>query len=206
LKSRRDKFFNISFLQPSWEVLMSRTALFIDAAYFEKLAAGDPIDFVKLFQRMADSHELLRSYFYDALPYLPKHPSDDALARYDNKQRHITAVNRLPRSEVRLGRTEYRGCVNGKPVFVQKRVDVLMAVDMAVLATKHLITDAAVIAGDSDFIPAIEAAKAEGVSVHLYHGLNAHDDLIEECDERTLITDEFIYSVSRQRLSLMATA
>ena len=37
-------------------------------------------------------------------------------------------------------------------------------------AAKKSITDAAILAGDSDFLPAIEAAKPEGVVIHLFHG------------------------------------
>jgi uncharacterized LabA/DUF88 family protein len=53
------------------------------------------------------------------------------------------------------------------------------------------------IAGDSDFIPAVEKAKAEGVVVHLFHGPAAHRDLIHASDTRTLITLELLHLVSR---------
>jgi uncharacterized LabA/DUF88 family protein len=70
-----------------------------------------------------------------------------------------------------------------------------VGVDLALLAAKHQIADAAIIAGDSDFLPAIEAAKAEGVVIHLYHGRFPHRDLVTAYDERTAITQAFIGSV-----------
>ena len=70
-----------------------------------------------------------------------------------------------------------------------------MGVDLALLAAKHQITDAAIIAGDSDFLPAIVAAKAEGVVIHLFHGQFPHRDLISTCDERVRIDQPFIDSI-----------
>ena len=61
------------------------------------------------------------------------------------------------------------------------------------------ITHAAILAGDSDFIPAVEAAKSEGVVVHLFYGPRAHRDLISVCDERTYITKDLLSSLSRRR-------
>ena len=43
-----------------------------------------------------------------------------------------------------------------------------MGVDLVLLAAKHQISDAAILAGDSDFLPAIDAAKPEGVVIHLF--------------------------------------
>ncbi|HVA46481.1 MAG TPA: NYN domain-containing protein [Pirellulales bacterium] len=79
--------------------------------------------------------------------------------------------------------------------FEQKRVDILLGVDLALLAAKHQITDAAILAGDSDFLPAIAAAKPEGVVIHLFHGGSPHRDLMELCDERNRITQEFVDGV-----------
>ena len=65
------------------------------------------------------------------------------------------------------------------------------------LAAKNHISDAVIIVGDSDFLPAIDAAKPEGIVIHLYHGQRPHTDLIAKCDERTRITQGLIDAVSR---------
>ena len=70
-----------------------------------------------------------------------------------------------------------------------------MGVDLALLAAKHQITDAAIIAGDSDFLPAIEAAKSEGVVIHLYHGQYPHRDLLAVSDERIRFERPLIDSI-----------
>ena len=66
---------------------------------------------------------------------------------------------------------------------------------MVQLAAKGQIQEAVLIAGDSDFIPAVSVAKAEGVLVKLYHGSNPHSDLWQEVDERIKFTSDFISSV-----------
>ncbi|HET7462339.1 MAG TPA: hypothetical protein VFJ82_13885, partial [Longimicrobium sp.] len=46
-----------------------------------------------------------------------------------------------------------------------------------------------------DFLPAIRAAKNEGVVIHLFHGTGPqqpHRDLWEEVDDRTVITPELL--------------
>ena len=57
--------------------------------------------------------------------------------------------------------------------------------------------EAFIIAGDSDFIPAVCAAKAEGTIIYLVHGETCHDDLLDEADERIKITPELISSSIR---------
>ena len=145
---------------------------------------------------MAGGREILRTYSYDCLPYQSNPPTVDEKTRFLKHQGFHPALAKKPRFQVRLGRLEYRGeNAAGKPLFQQKRVDILMGVDLALLAAKHQITDAAILAGDSDFLPAIEAAKPEGVVIHLFHGMSPHRHLVSTCDERTRIDQPFIDSV-----------
>jgi len=154
------------------------------------------VDFRKLAELMAGGREILRTYYYDCLPYQSPNPTAEERARFSKRQGFHAALSKNPRFEVRLGRLEFRGLKdNGKPIFEQKRVDILMGVDLALLAAKHQITDAAILAGDSDFLPAILAAKPEGVVIHLFHGQKPHNDLVQECDERTRFTKAIVESI-----------
>ena len=105
----------------------------------------------------------------------------------------------LPRFEVRQGRLEFRdNATDGRPIFEQKRVDIMLGVDMVQLAAKGYIQQALLLAGDSDFIPAVAAAKAEGVLVKLFHGRSScHIDLLREVDERVTLDQCFVNSVRR---------
>ena len=181
---------------------MSRIAIFVDGAYFQKVLRDEfppiRVDFGKLASKIAGGREILRTYFYDCLPWQSPTPTPEEADRFGKKQRFFAALERLPRFQVRQGRLEFRGLNNNQiPIFQQKRVDILMGVDLALLAAKHQITDAAVLAGDSDFLPAIEAAKPEGVVVHSFHGASPHNDLLACCDERTRITQAFLNDIAQ---------
>lgn len=87
-------------------------------------------------------------------------------------------------------------------MFQQKRVDLMLGVDMALLASKDRIAKVALLSGDSDFTPAIEAVKNEGVLTTLWHGSQSPDakpsyELLQVCDERRELTAEIIQSVLR---------
>ncbi|MCH7840606.1 MAG: NYN domain-containing protein [Planctomycetes bacterium] len=108
-------------------------------------------------------------------------------------QSFVSRLKRLQRFQVRLGKLAYRGRTDdGSPIFVQKRVDIMLGVDLTLLATKHQIATCVLVAGDSDFVPAIETARSEGVLVHLYHGAQPHRELWDTCDERTPISQDLI--------------
>ena len=156
------------------------------------------VDFKALSKRMADDSDILRTYYYHCLPYQGNPPTEDERDRYAKQRRFFDTLELLPRYTVRLGRLERRGKdESGKPRFEQKRVDILLSVDMVQLAAKQNIQEAILLAGDSDFIPAVAAAKSEGVLIKLFHGQRPHSDLVREADERTQLTQEFVDSVAR---------
>ena len=78
---------------------------------------------------------------------------------------------------------------------LKERVDVMLGVDLVYLSAKQRITDAVLIAGDSDFLPAVEAAQDEGVLIHLFHGKTPHNELYLRCDERSSIDQQFIDAI-----------
>jgi len=117
--------------------------------------------------------------------------------------RFITALTYLPRFEVKLGRLVKRGeDSNGVPILIQKRVDLMVGIDMVLLAAKGKITNVALLSGDGDLIPAVEVVKSEGVLVTLWHGGFSKDtaasrELYEICDERKEITQDIIDKIRR---------
>ena len=177
--------------------MAERVANFIDGAYWQRIVADEfnraRIDFSALARAMANETDILRSYYYHCMPYQSSRPSREESERYAASQRFYTALELLPRFEVRLGRLEFRGNrADGRPIFEQKRVDIMLGVDMVQLAAKGHITQANLLAGDSDFIPAVAVAKAEGVLVKLFHGNGCHSDLLREVDERVKFDQAFI--------------
>ena len=174
--------------------------MFIDGAYLDFLLRDEfklaKIRYDALAAMMAQGSEILRTYYYNCPPYQSSAPTADERDRFARAQRFYTYLERLPRYEVRLGRLALRGCNQaGEPIFEQKRVDLMLGVDLALLSGKGQITDAALLAGDSDLIPAVVAAKSQGVVVHLFHGPTYHKDLWDHADERTLIAPAFVNAI-----------
>ncbi|MCL5967173.1 MAG: NYN domain-containing protein [Firmicutes bacterium] len=135
---------------------------------------------------------LLRAYYYDSLPYISEAPTPEKTERLTKKERWLHAIEHLPQMCVRLGRVAMRedGTV------VQKRVDVLLAMDMARVAYKKLVGVVVLAAGDSDYVPLVEVAKSEGLLVDLFYSDgNIHGDLIRACDRRHPINGELVEGV-----------
>ncbi len=135
---------------------MGTVAAFIDGGYLDKVARFEKqrIDYQKLVAAMTGTDEMLRAYYYHCMPYQRSPPTLEERERFSAMDRFLSALNRLPRFEIRLGKLAFRGTgADGQPMFVQKRVDNMVGVDMALLAGKGKISKLALLSGDSDFIP-----------------------------------------------------
>lgn len=195
---------------------MPRLAIFVDGGYLDKLSEDEfsmRIDMQKLVAKVLEivgsktpeSLDLLRTFYYHCLPYQSNPPTPEEATRFGNKRKFFMAIGSLPRFVVREGRLVHKGFnAEGNPIFQQKRVDLMLGLDFALLSGKNQITHAAVISGDSDLIPALRVAKEEGVLVWLFHGPEesktdgsstfAHA-LWEEADERYEIDLAFMKSI-----------
>ena len=160
---------------------MARLAIYIDGGYFDQISRqfGVRVDFAKFVDevlnvvtdRTSGTLDLLRTYYYDSLPYQGDPPTLDESERFARKRSFFQALRHIERFQVREGRLALRGYdQSGRPMFQQKRVDLMLGLDFALLSSKRQITHAVLIAGDSDFIPAVEVAKQEGIAVWLFHG------------------------------------
>lgn len=184
---------------------MGICAVYLDAGYIEKVLMnehpGARIDYGKLSRLMAGHDDLLRAHYYNCLPYQSNPPTEEEKFRYDRKFKFIDALNYVPRFQVRLGQLAIVGVdAAGNNIFQQKRVDLMLGVDMALLAGKGKITSIALFAGDSDTIPAVEAVKQEGVLVTLWHGSfqgrqAPSRELFKLCDDRVEFTSQIVSSV-----------
>ncbi|WP_055478114.1 NYN domain-containing protein [Sphaerimonospora mesophila] len=120
--------------------------------------------------------ELLRVYWYDA--------ARDRVPTVDQR-----VIAQLPWVKVRLGNLNARG--------QQKGVDAQIRSDLEALARHHAVSDAVLIAGDEDMVPAVEAAQAYGVRIHLWgveppFGTNQAERLVWESDTVEILSAEFL--------------
>lgn len=174
-----------------------QVASFIDGGYLDAVIKDEfgnvPIDYAKLADYMADGKNVLRTGYYHCPPYNDHSPQSDKLTQKFNE--FVAGLSELSNFSVRLGRLERRGySAQHKPIYMQKRVDVLFALDLAKLAMKGKITHAVIFTGDSDMIPAVQIAKDEGVHVTLIYGSTnpPHEELYKLCDVRVKLTDDVI--------------
>ncbi len=181
--------------------MSGRAAIFIDGAYLDFVLRDEfhnrRIDYQAFSGMIAGSSDILRTYYYHCASYQSNPPTEEERTRYAAQRSFFASLEQLPRYTVKLGRLALRFDRRGNRRFEQKQVDILLGVDLVQLAAKQNIQEAILVAGDSDFIPAIVAAKSEGVLVKLFHGANPHNELWKEADERIRIDRELIDAVSR---------
>jgi len=172
--------------------LLSRYAVMVDVGYI--YAAGgelllgtssrrdfrvDAVPLIQAVSKHADElvrGELLRVYWYDA--------ARDRVPTIDQR-----VIAQMPRVKLRLGNLNARG--------QQKGVDAQIRADMEALARHRAITDAVLVAGDEDMVPAVEAAQAYGVRVHLWgieppYGTNQAERLVWESDTVEILDSAFV--------------
>lgn len=185
-----------------------RLAIFVDAGYLVGVLrdelGGIWLDYALLSSYIAQNVkpeiDILRTYYYHCLPYQSPTPTEAEKRRFSKQQKFFNFLEDLPDFQVRLGRLERRGPdENGQYYYEQKRVDVLLSIDLVELSATRQITHAAIIAGDSDFCPAVEVAKRNGVSVWLLHGKRPHRDLRRIADRRLAIDASFCNPILQNR-------
>lgn len=186
---------------------MGKVAVFIDSGYVSKILKSDfgepSIDYEKVVKETVSKIDkevnLLKTYFYDCPPYQSDNPTPEERKRFANKEKFFTALESIPRFTVRKGKLAKRGTdCNGDPIFIQKRVDIMFGVDLVKLSLKGKISHAIIITGDSDFLPAIEVARNEGVTACLLHGSSCHSELRQKVDERWEIDQDFVNKIIRE--------
>ncbi len=168
-----------------------RAAIFIDGAYvLSQLKALNLTPDYKLLAdfllkplRKSVPLDLLRCYFYYCPPWMSTEPTEAEKKRMAEHIAFMNELQSLERWSVRLGKLQRRWDGH-RESFEQKRVDVLLSVDMVRHSASGHIQHAVLVAGDSDFIPAIEAAKESGATVSLWCGdeNTVHRDLVDLAD------------------------
>ena len=188
-----------------------KSTIMIDGAYLEMLMIKEhnraQVDYhklatglVKRVSRLVGTPvNLLRTYYYHALPWSPIDPTDEELDRVNKKRGFFHRLEYLPRFTVKLGRTQRVLNDDGSTIYQQKGVDVMLASDTVYLAARGLVDHVVLLAPDADYAPAVRLIKDMGVVVHLVHGSNlaASSEMRKECDERIELDQDFIYQCRR---------
>lgn len=154
---------------------MEKVAILIDGGYLSKIGPKG-IDFEKFIDILRNSKPLHRVYYYNCLPYQPPSPSKEDRERISKAMKFYEYLRRIPRLCVRQGKLKYRGNDNnGNPIFEQKRVDLMIGLDVAsLIRTQPRVIDAIiVVTGDGDMLPALIAAREAEVIVNEFQTFSA---------------------------------
>jgi len=178
--------------------------------YFKNHSLPTANQIIELSKRILnDDEELFRIYYYDCPPFekeLKKPISkeifiNDAIIRAGKE--YINELKIKGNLAYRRGELKFGGWVlknkkieeiiiNGRvpidddfrPLFKQKRIDMKIGLDIAWLAIRKIVERIILVAGDSDFIPAMKLARIEGVQITVAPLRNQINlDMREHADE-----------------------
>lgn len=185
-----------------------RSVALVDAQYLlaaRSKAAVDPFDLLEFSERIVPRfHWRFRTYYFDAPPYIPvNNATEEQRARFHEAEEALKGIARLDRFCVRRGYCQWTsrkakpldhpGPIERVGIIEQKLVDVLLATEMTRVALSKEALHIELVAGDSDFVPAIQAARNAGALVRLFYykqGDTTYGDrLFDEVDERVDLSE-----------------
>ena len=141
-----------------------RIMIFIDGSnLYHSLKAflkRTDIDIGRLCNRLLDKRRLVRIYYYNAKVGHKEEPE-----RYRDQQAFFAGVNAIPYCELRLGRLVYHNWPNSPPY--EKGVDIQLATDMITHSFKNNYDVAVLVAGDNDYVGALQSVKDNGKHVEV---------------------------------------
>src|SRR3989338_2257166 len=161
-------------------VTVERVAVFIDNGYFKKVQVemNERVGYQIFSDEIVGASCIrFRTYVYDCEPYQSTPATTNEIKIKSGSDSFKHSITNLPKFEFRSGRLQKvrndEGSVitkkDGTPLFRQKGIDMALGVDLVRLSATKQIQKAILVAGDSDFVPAIKVAKEEGVSIILYY-------------------------------------
>ena len=137
-----------------------RAMIFIDGSnMYHSLRAHfkrTDIDLGYFCKKLVGRRRLVRIYYYNATVGKVEEPD-----RFKDQQKYFNSVAAIPYTELRLGRLVYTSAWPSSPPY-EKGVDVQLATDMLTHAFKDNYDVAILVAGDNDFVGALQAIKDNG--------------------------------------------
>ena len=118
------------------------------------------IDIGRFCQKILGKRRLVRIYYYNAQVGQKEEPE-----RYKDQKKFFAGVEAIPYTELRLGRLVYNNWPNSPPY--EKGVDIQLATDMITHSFKGNYDVAVLVAGDNDFVGALQAVKDNGKNVEV---------------------------------------
>lgn len=141
-----------------------RLMIFIDGSNLYHSLKGifkrTDIDIGKFCQKLLERRRLIRIYYYNAVVGRREEPE-----RFRDQQAFFNSVAAIPYVELRLGRLVYMNWPNTPPY--EKGVDIQLATDLLTHNFKNNYDVAVLVAGDTDYVGALQAVKDNGKNVEV---------------------------------------
>ncbi len=175
--------------------MTDRVMVFIDGPNLYKTLKQElgmaEVDYTKFSEKLVGpDRRWVRTYYYTALV-----PRTDDVRIHDNQQRLLQALKRVPYVRVCLGRLEPRG-----DTYVEKGVDVRLAVDMLRHAYRDNYDTAILVSGDGDFAAVVEAVTEKGKCVEVAStDTGRSDHLFDVADKIICLDNDFLSGCWFQR-------
>jgi uncharacterized LabA/DUF88 family protein len=141
-----------------------RVMIFIDGSNLYHSLKGHfrrtDIDMGKFSRRLLEKRRLIRIYYYNATVGRREEPE-----RYRDQQAFFASVSAIPYCELRLGRLVYTNWPSAPPY--EKGVDIQLTTDLLTHSFKNNYDVAILVAGDTDYVGALQAVKDNGKHVEV---------------------------------------
>jgi uncharacterized LabA/DUF88 family protein len=166
--------------------------VFIDHGYLHQVLkndfAGTPIDFKDFSEELCKdcNCDWIGTWFYDGKPHQDMNSSKSERATYGEHIKFLKSIELIPSFKLRLGKTVPVDN-NGVRTFKQKGVDMMLGLDMVVMAMAPVRTldRILLITGDADILPAVEYVRETPVEITLCVSMGAKknyaDSLKDAC-------------------------
>ncbi len=164
-----------------------RLMIFIDGSNLYHSLKGyfrrTDIDIGKFANKLQEKRRLVRIYYYNAIVGRREEPE-----RYRDQQTFFASVSAIPYCELRLGRLVYVNWPNAPPY--EKGVDIQLTTDLLSHSFKNNYDVAILVAGDSDYVGALQAVKDNGKNVEVaLFGKEQTSRPLREVADRVIIID-----------------
>ena len=171
--------------------------IFIDGSNLyhslKKFCKRVDIDIACFSSKLVGKRQLVRIYYYNAKVGRREEPQ-----RYKDQQTFFNGVANVPYTELRLGHLVYNNWPNVPPF--EKGVDVQLATDLLTHSYKNNYDTAILVAGDNDYVGALQAVKDNGkhVEVVLFGKERSSHQLREVADRAINMDGRFLRNCWKQ--------
>jgi uncharacterized LabA/DUF88 family protein len=119
------------------------------------------IDMGKFCEKLLEGRRLKRVYYYNAIVGQKEEPE-----RFASQEKFFDSVKQVPYLEMRLGRLVYTPGWPSVPPY-EKGIDIMLTTDLLTHSFKGNYDVAILVAGDTDYVGAIQQVKNNGQNVEV---------------------------------------